>query len=122
MIVNNDIPFINQQSNMKKALNVISKKKLGILVAVDSKKFTTGIITDGQIRRSNQTIGNVSNLKVKDIMTKNPVSINKDTLAVKGLAIMSEKKITSLCVHNKSNKRKTVGILHIHHILSANIQ
>ena len=122
MIANNDIPFINQQSNMKKALNVISKKKLGILVAVDSKKFTTGIITDGQIRRSNQTRGNVSNLKVKDIMTKNPVSINKDTLAVKGLAIMSEKKITSLCVHNKSNKRKTVGILHIHHILSANIQ
>ena len=107
---------------MKKALNVISKKKLGILVAVNSKKFTTGIITDGQIRRSNQTRGNVSNLKVKDIMTKNPVSINKDTLAVKGLAIMSEKKITSLCVHNKSNKRKTVGILHIHHILSANIK
>ena len=65
MIANNDIPFINQQSNMKKALNVISKKKLGILVAVDSKKFTTGIITDGQIRRSNQTRGNVSNLKVK---------------------------------------------------------
>ena len=122
MISNNDIPFINQQSNMKKALNVISKKKLGILVAVNNKKFTTGIITDGQIRRSNQIRGNVSNLKVKDIMTKNPVSINKDTLAAKGLAIMSEKKITSLCVHNKSNKRKTVGILHIHHILSANIQ
>ena len=122
MIANNDIPFINDKSNMKKALNVISKKKLGVLVAIDSKKYTTGIITDGQIRRSNQMRGNVSNLKVKDIMTKNPVSINKDTLAVKGLAVMSEKKITSLCVHNKSNKRKTIGILHIHHILSANIQ
>ena len=54
-------------------------------------------------------------------MTKNPVSVNKDMLAVKGLAIMSDKKITSLCVHRKNNLKKTIGVIHIHNILDGNI-
>ena len=54
-------------------------------------------------------------------MTRNPLSIDKDNLAAKSLSIMSENKITSLCVHKNNNKKKTIGILHIHHILSANI-
>ena len=48
-------------------------------------------------------------------------SIDKDTLAVKALSIMNERKITCLCVHKKNNKKKTIGILHIHNILEANI-
>jgi arabinose-5-phosphate isomerase len=54
-------------------------------------------------------------------MTKNPVSIDRDTLADKALSIMNAKKITSLCVHNQKNKKKTIGILHIHNILRSNI-
>ena len=54
-------------------------------------------------------------------MTKNPVSVEKDTLAVKALSIMNEKKITSLCVYKKGNMKKTIGIIHIHNILSSNI-
>ena len=122
MISNKGVPLINENSGMKRALDLISKKKLGVLLAINKKKLTTGIITDGQIRRYNQKKGSVSNLKVRDIMTKNPISVDKDTLAEKGLSIMSEKKITSLCVHKNKNKKRTIGILHIHHILSANIQ
>ena len=106
MISNKGIPFIKENSTMKNALNLITKKKLGVLIAIDNRNYTTGIITDGQIRRSNQKKGNVSNLKVKDIMTKNPITVEKDTLAAKGLSIMSEKKITSLCVHKKKIKKK----------------
>jgi arabinose-5-phosphate isomerase len=54
-------------------------------------------------------------------MTKNPVSINKNSLAVKALGIMNNKKITSLCVYNNKNKSKTVGVLHIHDILNFDI-
>ena len=46
---------------------------------------------------------------------------NIDTLAAKALRIMNEKKITSLCV-NKKNNKKTIGIIHIHNILQANIE
>ena len=54
-------------------------------------------------------------------MTKKPISIDKDELAAKALSIMNSKKITSLCVYKKNKKNKTIGILHIHNILSANI-
>ena len=54
-------------------------------------------------------------------MTKNPISIDKDALAAKALSIMNDKKITSLCVYNKKNKYKTIGVLHVHTILQSNI-
>lgn len=122
MISKNGIPFINENFTMKKAFGIITRKKLGVLIVRDSKKNTTGIITDGQIRRSNLKKGNLNDLKVKNVMTRNPFSIDKDVLAAKSLAVMSDNKITSLCVHKNQNKKKTIGILHIHHILNANIQ
>ena len=122
MISKEGIPFINEKTQMSKALTLITKKKLGEIIATNRSGLTTGIITDGQIRRSSQKKGDLSKLEVRDIMTKNPISVDKDTLAAKGLAIMSDNKITSLCVHSRKNKRKTIGILHIHHILNANIQ
>ena len=121
MIKGDKIPFINQKLQMKKALSLITKKKLGVLIAIDKKKFTTGIITDGQIRRFTQKNSNLKSLNVNDIMTTNPFSVDKDTLASRALAIMSQNKITSLCVHKNNKRRKTIGLLHIHHILSANI-
>ena len=54
-------------------------------------------------------------------MTKNPISIDKNALAVKALALMNSKKITSLCVHDKRNKFKTIGVLHIHNVLESDI-
>ncbi len=54
-------------------------------------------------------------------MTSNPVSVDTEMLAAKALPLMNLKKITSLCVHNKKNKKKTIGIIHIHNILEANI-
>ena len=117
----NKIPFVNESLNMKKALQIISNKKLGTLIVQNNKKVTTGIITDGQIRRFNTINNNLQDLSVKKIMTKNPVSINQDTLAEKALSIMNTKKITSLCVHKDKNAKKTIGILHIHNILQLNI-
>ena len=54
-------------------------------------------------------------------MKKNPVSVDKNTLAAQALSIMNAKKITSLCVHKENQKNKTIGIIHIHNILKANI-
>jgi len=63
----------------------------------------------------------LKSLKVKEIMTKNPISVDKNMLAAKALNLMNSKKITSLCVYNLRNKRKTIGVVHIHHILQSNI-
>ena len=85
------------------------------------KKKTIGIITDGQIRRFNQKKVNLHSMKVNEIMTRRPISIEKNALAVKALSIMNNQKITSLCVYDNKNKLKTVGIVHIHNILQSNI-
>ena len=122
MIVGNKIPFVSETIKMKRALKIISSKKLGVLIVQNNKKITTGIITDGQIRRFNITNDDFLDLTVKKVMTRNPISIDQDTLAEKALAVMNSKKITSLCVHNQKNKKKTIGILHIHTILHSNIQ
>ena len=116
------IPFINENLNMKNAIKIISNKKLGVLIVKNSKSFTVGIITDGQIRRSNEKNVNLQLLPVKKIMTKKPMSVDESILAVKALSIMNEKKITSLCVHKKKMKNKTIGLIHIHQILASNIQ
>ena len=121
MIVGSKIPFVNESLNMKKALHIISRKELGTLIVQNNQKLTTGIITDGQIRRFNETNSNLQDLTVKKVMTSSPISIDQDTLAEKALSIMNIKKITSLCIHNKKNKKKTIGILHIHNILQSNI-
>ena len=121
MLVGSKIPFVNQNLKMKDALKILSKKKLGILIVQNRQKKTIGIITDGQIRRFNQKKLDLLSMKVSKIMTKKPISIDKDALAAKALGIMNGKKITSLCVYNSKNKHKTVGVLHIHNILQTNI-
>jgi len=122
MSVEKKIPFVSENTIMKKALQIISQKKLGILIVQNKKKITTGVITDGQIRRYNQKNLNLHSLKVKDVMTKKPITIEKDALAAKALSVMNLNKITSLCVYDKKNKARTIGIIHIHHILNANIK
>ena len=117
MLTKEKIPFINENTQMKLALKVISQKKLGTLIARDKKGYTTGIITDGQIRRVSQKKDSLNALKVSSLMTKNPLTVNKDTLALKALSIMNEKKITCLCVNSTLNKKRTIGIIHIHNIL-----
>jgi len=121
MLTGRKIPFVNENIKMKAAIKILSKKKLGILIVQNKKKSTKGIITDGQIRRYNEKNNNLSNMLVKKVMTNNPISIDKDDLAAKALSIMNSKKITSLCVHNKKNKSKTIGVLHIHNILQLSI-
>ena len=121
MLVGNRIPFVSQNLRMKEALKILSAKNLGVLIVQNKQKKTIGIITDGQIRRFNQKKLNIQSMKVSEIMTKKPISIEKDSLAAKALALMNSKKITSLSVYNKRNKNKTIGILHIHNILQSNI-
>jgi arabinose-5-phosphate isomerase len=121
MLTKNKIPFINENMPMTKALKIMTEKKLGTLIVRNKKKFTTGIITDGQIRRMNSKNIVMSLLKVKDVMTKNPIKIEKNTLATKALSIMNEKKITSLCVYNQNKKSTTIGIVHVHNILNKKI-
>jgi arabinose-5-phosphate isomerase len=121
MVIGEKIPFVDENLKMKEALKILSNKKLGTLIVINKQKKTTGIITDGQIRRFNQKKIDIHVMKVKEIMTKNPITIDRNDLVAKALSLMNSKKITSLIVCDKKNKNKTIGIVHIHNILESNI-
>ena len=121
MITGKKIPFVSENSKMNMALKILTNKRLGILVVRNKNKKTTGIITDGQIRRFSQKNLNFHSLPVKQIMTRKPISIDKSELAAKALAIMNRNKITSLIVNNKQKPLTTIGVIHVHTILQSNI-
>ena len=106
---------------MKQALSLITKKNLGVLIAINKKKLTTGIITDGDIKRLSNLNENYQSLIIKKVMKKNPISVDKDMLAAEALSIMNTKKITSLLVNNKQKRLNTIGVIHVHTILQTNI-
>ena len=121
MLTGNKIPFVKENITIQDALKIISKKGLGVLI-IRKNKFTSGILTDGDIKRISQKISDFKKSKIKSVMKKNPISIDKDALAVKALEIMNTNRITSLCVHKGKQKKITIGIIHIHNILNANIR
>ncbi len=121
MITGTNIPFVNENLQMYKALKILSDKKLGILVIRNKNRKTIGIITDGQIRRISQKNSSFQLLPVKKIMTKKPIFIDRNELAAKALSLMNRNKITSLLVCNKRNSNFTIGVIHVHTILKSNI-
>ena len=121
MLIGKKIPFVSENLKTSKALKILSEKKLGILVVRNKNKTTKGIITDGQIRRISQKKERFQSLLVKEIMTKNPISVDKDFLAAKALSLMNNNKVTSLLVHDKKKPTITIGVIHVHTILQSNI-
>ena len=115
-----DIPFINENSDIKTALKTFNKKNLGVLIAVNSQKNLTGIISDGDLKRISYKSKNLNKRIIKSVMKKNPIMVNEEMLAAEALSIMNSRKITTLCVFKK-NKRKITGLISMHNILNANI-
>ena len=122
MVKEKKVPFIKENILLGSALKTMNKFNLGVLVVRNKFRKTSGIISDGDIKRISEKNSNIKSLVAKNIMKKSPLSVDKNMLATQALSIMNSKKVTCLCVHNKKMKNKTIGILTIHSILNANIR
>ena len=103
---------------MKNALKVLNSKKLGFLVIINNQGFNTGVFTDGDLKRLMQKKRGFQNVKIKSFMTKKPYIVDENTLATEILSQMNKRKITNVCVYKRNNKKKTVGVIHIHNLLN----
>jgi len=114
----NKLPLVDENKKMSEAIKIMTKCKLGTLIALNSKQHLSGVLSDGDVRKHSKE--NLKNMRVRDLMNKNPVTVEKNTLVSKCLEILQTKKITKLIVgsRSKKNKIKVLGILSIHHILS----
>ena len=90
MISGKNMPVISINKSFNDALKIMNKKKLGIVV-VTKKKFISGLLTDGDLRRELKNFP--SKNKLSELVKKNPFLISENTPASKALAIMSEKKL-----------------------------
>ncbi len=123
MVTGSKMPVTNYKNTLNNAVKVMNKKKLGIVV-ITKNKIIAGLLTDGDLRRELNQPKN--NKELEKLMTKKPFIVNENMPATKALAIMSEKKITSLLVTsdkniNKKNKN-LIGIIHIHSLLKEGIK
>ena len=123
MVKGNKMPVINYTKKFEDALKVMDKKKLGIVV-VQKKKYIIGLVTDGDLRRELRNYNTQNDLN--KLMTKNPLVVNENMPASKALAIMNEKKITSLLIVSdkdfKKKHKRLKGIIHIHFLLKNGIK
>lgn len=117
MLEKNKIPFVNENETMKNALKTLNSKKLGFLVVVNNQYLNSGVFTDGDLKRLMQKKRKIENVKIKSFMSKKPYVVEENTLATEVLSQMNKRKITNVCVYKKNNKRKTVGVLHIHNLI-----
>ncbi len=106
------MPLICEKEKMSKALILMTRKSFGCLGVINSKKKLIGIITDGDLRRNMNK--NLINNTAAEIMTKNPLVVDRNSLVGETINIMNNNKITSLFV---CEKLKPIGIVHIHDLL-----
>ena len=118
MLTNEKIPFINENTIMKNALEVLNSKKLGFLVVINNEGLNRGVFTDGDLKRIMRNKKFKDNYKIKKFITKKPFTVEKNTLVTEILKFMNKKKITNICVVSKENIKKTIGVIHIHNLIS----
>ena len=102
---------------LTKAIELINSGGVGCVGIITKTGKLSGIITDGDLRRSYTKMTKDST--VEDVMTANPISLRADDLAAKGLNILSKKKITSLFVLDSN--AKPLGLIHIHDFLEEGV-
>lgn len=119
MLTGEKLPLAYEDDRFTDVIELISQKKLGIAVLTDKNGKMTGVLTDGDIRRTLIKYHNVQDIKAKEVMTLNPKTILPSELAAKALHLMEKYSITALAITDE-NKRP-VGILHIHDLLKAGV-
>ena len=122
MSKNDLVPINKLDDNLEDAIIEMNQKALGMTVIITEKKDNLellGILTDGDLRRAFSQNLNLKKSKIKDIMTKGPITITPDTLASEALVIMKDKKITSIVVTNLN--KSVIGVIHLHHLLKAGL-
>lgn len=117
-IINNKIPLVFENDELKDIIIEISENRLGATVVCNDKKDIVGMITDGDLRRCFENNNEFSNLEAKEIMTQSPKKIDSQSLVYDAFKIMKSHNITQLIVvENDSYK----GIIHLHDIIKEGI-
>ena len=107
-----ELPLVRTTTPMRDVIYEMSRKGLGVTSVVDERGRLVGVISDGDLRRQLEKDELILGKKAVDCMTRNPVTIDRQELATRALALMEERKITSLLVPDEVGG--IAGIIHLH--------
>jgi len=113
------IPRVTVNTPLLDALREISSKQLGMTAVLDAEGRLQGIFTDGDLRRLLERAADVRNVKLADVMTRNPLTIAPDVLAAEAAQLMDQRKKNQLLVVDASGA--LVGALHMHDLMAAKV-
>ena len=119
MVAGEDNAVVQEGTSMKDTIIEISKKGLGMVSVVDEHQHLRGIVTNGDLRRQLDEGVDIYALRVEDVMTKRPIVINSEQLAVEALNLMKERMINSLPVIDRQDR--LIGTIRWQDILHAGI-
>lgn len=119
MVAGEDNAVVQEGTSMKDTIIEISKKGLGMVSVVDAAQHLKGIVTNGDLRRQLDEGVDIYALRVEDVMTKRPIVINSEQLAVEALNLMKERMINSLPVTDRQGR--LIGTIRWQDILHAGI-
>ncbi|MEQ1574999.1 MAG: KpsF/GutQ family sugar-phosphate isomerase [Vicinamibacterales bacterium] len=105
-------PIVAMATPMHEVMYEMSRKGLGMTCVVDETRRLTGIITDGDLRRYMTGGGDIRQCSAQDLMTRNPVTIARATLAAEALNILETRKITAIVVVDAAHTVE--GVVHLH--------
>ncbi len=114
LYIHNEKPAVFASQTLKEAIVEMTRKRLGVTAVIDKENLLLGIITDGDLRRMLERSVAIDSIKVSDIMTRGPQTIEPDRLAVEALDILRKKEISQLLV---ADKGKYLGIIHLHDLI-----
>ena len=118
LIKNNQIPKVNASDSIAKVIVEISEKRLGVTAVLENEKIV-GIITDGDLRRMLSKTTNINHFTAKDIMGKNPKTIQENAMAIEALDKLESNNITQILVIDE--QEKYIGIVHLHDLIKEGI-
>lgn len=113
----NKKPQVTPDTNIKEVIMEISKNMLGVTAVIKDTEIV-GIITDGDLRRMMSTNDSFKGLTAKDIMSKNPKTIDNNAMAVAAMELMEINGITQIIAQENG---VYCGIVHIHDLTKEGI-
>ena len=113
LYVDNEKPKVTPEQSLKEVILEMTQKRLGVTAVIDADNHLLGIITDGDLRRMLEKNG-LDAIKAKDIMTKNPKTIEPSEMAINALDMMRQNEIVHLAV---IENKKYLGIIHLHDLV-----
>ncbi len=119
MRVGHSNPVVRENTIIKDVLLKITRARAGSANIIDKKGRLVGIFTDGDLRRHMSSKVNIANKKVKDIMTRSPITIKKDRLAAEAFQILRSRKIDEIPVVD--GKGRPIGLLDVQDLLKAGL-